>query len=99
LDYSFREKGFQEMVLESINERKASGCLAQGGAHDFLHHHLIPAKPAGPAGSQFSSKSIREEIMNTKYLSHAGIASLPVVGFAPLAFAQSEQIRKKPSIE
>jgi hypothetical protein len=37
--------------------------------------------------------------MNTKYLSHAGIAGLLAVVFAPVAFAQSEQIRKKPSIE
>jgi len=60
---------------------------------------LIPAKPPGPAGSQFSSKSIHEEIMNTKYPSHASIAGLLVVVFASVAFAQSEQIGKKPSVE
>lgn len=37
--------------------------------------------------------------MNTKYPSHAGIAGLLVVVFASVAFAQSEQIGKKPSVE
>jgi hypothetical protein len=37
--------------------------------------------------------------MNTKNLNHASMAGLLVGVFASVAFAQSEQIRKKPSTE
>ena len=87
------------MLSESLNERKASGCSAWGSASDFLHHDAYSSKAPRAGRKPVFIKKNPEEIMNTKYPSHASIAGLLVVVFASVAFAQSEQIGKKPSVE
>lgn len=99
MDYSFREKGFQEMVAESISAGKASACPAWGSVPDFLHHDAYSSKARRAGRKRVFIKKDPEEIMNTTYPSHAGSAGLLVVVFASVAFAQSEQIGKKPSVE
>jgi hypothetical protein len=83
------------MVSESINAPKTSGCPAWGSASNFLHHHACSSKARRAYRKPVFIKKDPEEIMNTKYPSHAGIAGLLVVVFASVAFAQSETNREK----